>query len=242
MNRGLGLAVGLALLSPGAISAAPILLGGDSFCCAGISGWANEHGNFAVDFDGAMLVSGSAPANYSTTSSVFSLHTGLFSLLPTDGPPLFLHDGHVFLDVIVQGDGTIGGNLTVLAPAAGVPEAGVSGDEVLLVGHPIDAAALPSPAYAWNTLFLFSLSYKHPALATLGDYVTWQGPYAGLWGGVAAPFDPWGRDTSASGGFTLSDFVRTTKVGEPNTFALVCLGAVVLTRWQRRRQALRHHG
>src|SRR5580765_1487065 len=151
---------------------------------ANISGWANEHGNFVVEWSGAAMVAPSSGASYSAVSSLFSLHTGAFAF-SGGGMQFTFQPAEVSLDVIVRADGTIGGDLvgglvTVRAGADGVPEAGIAGDEVVFVAQPIEAAALETDP--WNVLFLFAVTYTHPAVSSLGDYVTWQGPYAGAWG------------------------------------------------------------
>lgn len=236
--RGLKAALLAASLWPVVAAAIPIFEDRDAFG-ADISGWSNEHGSFAVEWSGATMVVPSSGASYSAAPSLFSLHTGLFAF-SSGGTPFTFRPAEVSIDVIVREDGTISGDLvgglaTVRAGADGVPEAGIAGGEVVFVAQPIDAAALESDP--WNVLFLFAVTYTHPAVSSLGDYVTWQGPYAGSWG-QGANFRPW--DVSWNGGgFTFSDFFQTRHIPEPATLALLGLGLAGLgfSRCKRARRA-----
>lgn len=201
-----------------------------------ISGWTNEHGNFAVDYGGALMVAPSGGASYSVASSLFSLDTGLFSF-SGGGTSWTFRPAQVSIDVIVRGDGTTSGDLlgglaTVRAGADGVPEAGIAGGEVVFVAQPIDAAALE--AEPWDTLFLFAVTYTHPAVSSLGDYVTWLGPYSGLWG-LGDNYRPWGASHTNLSGFTFSDFFETRLIPEPSTLALLGLGLAGLVLSRRKR-------
>lgn len=224
-------------LWPVVAGAIPIFEERNSFS-ADVSGWTNEHGNFAIERGGATMVVPSFGASYSAASSLFSLHTDAFAF-SGGGMQFTFRPAEVSLDVIVREDGTIGGDLvgglvTVRAGADGVPEAGIADGEVVLVAQPIDAAALETDP--WNVLFLFAVTYTHPALSSLGDYVTWQGPYAGSWG-LGPNFDPWGHSWSGSG-FTFSDFVETRRIPEPATLALVVV-AIAGLGFSRRKRAVR---
>jgi hypothetical protein len=126
-----------ACLWPVIAGAIPIFEDRDAFG-ADISGWTNEHGNFVVAWNEASMVVPSSGAGYSAASSLFSLHTGLFSF-SGGGTPWTFRPAEVSIDVIVREDGTIGGDLvgglaTVRAGAGGVPEAGIAGGEVVLGG------------------------------------------------------------------------------------------------------------
>lgn len=232
--RGLTAALLAASLWPVVAGAIPII-GGGGGNGANISGWTNEHGNFAVEWSGAFMAVPSTPASYSAVSSLFSLHTGQFAFAGGDTDFSF-RPAEVSIDVIVREDGTISGDLvgglaTVRAGANGVPEAGIAGGEVVFIAQAIDAAALENDP--WNVLFLFDVTYTHPALASLGDYVTWQGPYAGAWG-RGDNFDPWGH-SMGGGGFTFSDFYETRRIPEPATLALVIFAFAGLGFSRRKR-------
>ncbi|MGH7342336.1 MAG: hypothetical protein ACREKH_17760, partial [Candidatus Rokuibacteriota bacterium] len=58
---------------------------------------------------------------------------------------------------------------------------------------------------------LFALSYKHKLMASLGDYVTYFGPYPGCWGPPTA-HTPWDRSWGPQAGATSFGFNRTTLV------------------------------
>jgi hypothetical protein len=231
--RGLRAAVLAASLYPAVAGAIPIFE--DPTRPVGVSGWTNELGNFVIERSGAAMVAPSSGASYSTASSLFSLHTNLFSF-SGGGTQFTFQPGDVSMDVFVREDGTISGDLlgglvTVRAGPAGVPGAGIAGGDVVFVAQAIDAAALENDPF--DALFLFAVTYTNPAVSSLGNYVTWEGPYAGAWG-RGASFDPWGHDLSGLSGFTFSDFLETRRIPEPATLALIGIGLAGL--WLRRRK------
>jgi hypothetical protein len=211
--------------------------------------WTNEHGSFAIDaagFGTGCCLAGTADtgrASFSTDSSLFTFSGTRFSHDQSAGSLIGI-PGDVRISAVVEPDGTMSGNLiggvvTAYAGAEGFPSGGIAPGEALLFGTAIDAAAikmesgLPGP---WSVLFLFELTYTHPALSELGGYLTFFGPYQGLnsWGGCCGfEYKPWDQDWGPMSGPIAYDFVRTVKIAEPVTlvlFATAFLGLIARRR------------
>jgi hypothetical protein len=117
------------------------------------------------------------------------------------------------VEAIVQDDRSNAGNLvsgivSIRAGANGFPTEGIPAGELILAGNAIGSAATPQ---LYSISILFALSYKHKLLASLGDYITYFGPYSGCWGPPTA-HRPWGRSWGPQGGATFFGFNRTTLV------------------------------
>lgn len=223
--------VSLLLTVPAIAAAVPILSSDPTYP---VSGWTNAAGTFAIDRSAFLVTDGRG--SYSTTSSTFTQsgeHLGYFDgdVIFSFGPPVDFQ-----ISAVVQEDGTVAGNLLggvlrITAGAAGLPGVAGAGEDVVL-GHAIDAAALDR---GFGVAFLFALTYISPALAGLGDYLTFFGAYP-EWTSFengAITFDPWGRDWGPTAGFTNPDLFRTALVPEPSVLALLAFGAFFLLRRRR---------
>ncbi|HEY6513506.1 MAG TPA: hypothetical protein VI032_16100 [Burkholderiaceae bacterium] len=218
------MAIVVALLGPSIGHAGPIL----HESAAGYSdvrGWSNASGSYAVDFDSANFLSGFVDrVSYSTASSLYSVRSDRVSF--SDGQGLV--PAEMRIDARIQGNGTpsghlLGGALTVFAGAAGIPAWGIAPNQPLLVGHALDAAALPG---IYDTALLFQLTYTNPVLSGLGGYLTYFHPDVDSWtndlSNTPLAFQPWAHDFHRTHtGFTFWDLYPTFKVPEPASFLLV---------------------
>jgi hypothetical protein len=247
LKRGLGRALGVLLLVLPAVGHTTPILTGDPQGLS-LSGWANEHGTFAFDYPSVAHLTTGGQASYSTDSSLFSLlghHIDYWN--PASGSSIHVPGAAVQINAIVQENGTTSGNLlggvfTVVAGTDGAPQSGIAPGESLITGYAVDAAAIDHP---FNVAFLFALTYTHAAFSSLGEYVTYIGPYAGSWGGTVGnqfPFEPWGKDWGPHSGFTFNSFAATHMVGEPPAMVLLALGlagfAIVFRRKTSARTAM----
>src|SRR5262245_31947437 len=148
-----------------------------------VMGWANERGNFVVDFDSGSSVFGAGDAgvaSYSTAASVFSFSAPSIAVCG-DFPCTIMGPANIRLNAIVQETGTVSGDLiagilTATAGAGGFPEAGIAPGELLFVGNAIEAAAV-NLAFS-STSFLFEVTYANSALSDLAHYLTFWGAWS----------------------------------------------------------------
>src|ERR1041384_3067044 len=152
-----------------------------------VSAWDNDRGHFIVDLTSGSSAAGiSALGSYSTAGSLFSFSSNSIAVCADFSSPLCTFRGaaDVRISAIVKETGTLSGGL-------------------LFVGHAIDSAAI---AASYSTSFLFQVVYETPKLPDLADYLTFWGPWAGAWGGLAGQATPWGKSLGTSGftGYTLA--------------------------------------
>lgn len=208
-----------------------------------VIGWTNNVGNFLVDTrPSSSSFAGVGQQGYSTATSLLAYQGG-GSAFNVQG--ISVNNGLVQTDVqmnvFVQGDGTmsgqlLGGTLIVKAGAQGIAALGAAPGETLVTGYVIDSAAVPSN---FSTALLFALTYKIPSLASLGDYLTYGGAHQTFFDGVFG-FNPWsiGNGGFDGGGFTFDDFI-STRIPEPTTLALVGVGLIGLLNTRRRKASTR---
>jgi len=235
-----GLALALALIWP-VIANAVAIVTEVSGPGAVVTGWSNSQGNFAVDFPAADLA-GPVVAGYSTAASTFSLSGGSISYFRPGG---IASTGLVTADVQIvagiQGNGTasgnlLGGTLTIRAGSNGFPSTGdgpsVAPGQLLLAGNAIEAVALADSVLSVD--FLFQLTYTAAALSGLGDYVTFWGPFGGVWR-TPGSSAPWGTNWGPLGGADFFDILKTNRIPEPGSVALVGI-ALASVAFARRRK------
>jgi len=198
-----------------------LLLGSGINASAGVLGWSNSQGSFAVDHTGTYMAT-CCNGSYSTSSFLFTQQGGALGVVIDGGVGTPMTSASVNLVALVLGDGTVmgdllGGVLTMRAGSQGIAALGAAPFETLLVGYAIDSAALPMVGVS----MLFNTTYAIPSLAPFDDYLTYVGAYAGAWGTMNG--SPWARDWSMTG-FTFSDFLPTHRVPEPGSLALLLVG------------------
>ena len=204
-----------------------------------VSAWDNDRGHFIVDLTSGSSAAGiSALGSYSTAGSLFSFSSNSIAVCADFSCPLCTFRGaaDVRISAIVKETGTISGDLlsgilTATAGVSGLPDEGIAPGELLFVGNAIDSAAI---AAAYSTSFLFQVVYENPKLPDLADYLTFWGPWAGAWGGLAGPATPWGNSWETSGftGYTLA----ATRLPEPSSLAMLVIGlaGLILARRSKR--------
>ena len=227
--RALALVVGL--LVPAIGRAVPVLVPYNNGYST-VVGWSNSSGDFAVDFaSGIAIDGGGEKVSYSTASSLYALQGPDIQVI-RGGAQIDHVPADMRIDAIIQGNGTISGNLlagalTIIAGADGIPTMGIAPGQTLVVGQAIDAAALPG---SYDTEFLFKLIYTNPLLPGLGDYLTYFNPDSGSWGDNlpgGVPFNPGARILPADSGFDLWD-LPTNKIPEPSSLVLVAMAFVAI--------------
>jgi len=192
-----------------------------------ITGWENSKGTFQFDFSN-FLAGPHTTVSYSTATDTYAFEGSTRS--PGGGP-----SADVTASAVVADNGTVSGDLmsgflNVFATADDVARGIVNG-QLLMSGTAIEAAAMNNDN---STAILFELNVLHSSLSMFGSFVTLIDNTSARWGG-ASPYMPWGRDWTATTGFTDWDVVQTTlTVPEPGTLALLTLGLFGLRLGTRR--------
>jgi hypothetical protein len=202
-----------------------------------VVGWTNGAGNFILDKGGDGL-SGPGRIGYSTASSLLSYQSNSASFFVDETISTGLVPVDLQFNVLVEGNGTMTGNLlggllTARAGAQGIPQLGAAPGETLFLGLAIDSAAPPS---AYSPALLFDITYTINSLSSFADYLTFVGAQQLFFN--AGGYHPWGvgDGSMGSGGFTFDDFVSTHKVPEPATCLIMLVGLAVAglaARWRK---------
>ena len=242
--RSPALALTVAFASPAVCHSTPILSvePGTQLTYNDFVGWTASGTTYSIDHLGGQIYSSAADPQetYSTASSLYALHAA-GQMGVTASPSNSIFNGEMQIDAIVQGNDTfagnlLGGTLTIRSGPSLDPISGIASGTPLAVGYAIDSAALPG---AYDTAFLFALTYTHPLLSSLGSYVTFFSPTSNTWGNDKFPekdFRPWGRDVPSASSFTGWQLVATRLVPEPSTVTLVVLGCIAIGFVRRRSQ------